>query len=380
VGSRVRIAAAACLVASGLLAGGATATMAFADPALTSGDSGDKHTDGSPGGDHTGRQPSDPGVKRPKPSNGPHASGTGSERSGTVGRDTEGKKDAPGADSEDHHSGDQKNDGTKPDEHKPGEDRGDGQPGENQGGEGQGDGGQDGQGTTAPTTSAAPTTSPTEGPPPPDQGNCDDKKKDDHCSPGWPFPWPWPWEPGQPPGPGSDGSDGATAPHVPSGRPALPPRMQLAPGMMPPATEPVGPSAIDVVPGEDIAVAEAPIPPITLPVIVAPAIGLGAGGGSPGAPASPAVPAAPRNVTAAPPAGREPPPASAGSNVVVSPSSYRIGYPDYLRTAGMSQVAALAVPGVTGILVLTGAGGLIGYRQAKAGLATRTRGAARFVN
>jgi hypothetical protein len=47
VGSRVRIAAAACVVASGLLAGGATATMAFADPALTSGDSGDKHTDRS---------------------------------------------------------------------------------------------------------------------------------------------------------------------------------------------------------------------------------------------------------------------------------------------------------------------------------------------
>jgi hypothetical protein len=66
--------------------------------------------------------------------------------------------------------------------------------------------------------------------------------------------------------------------------------------------------------------------------------------------------------------------------VLGSPSSYRIGYPNYLRTAGISQVAALAVPGVTGILVLTGAGGLIGYRQAKAGLAIRTRGTARFVN
>ncbi len=46
VGSRVRIAAAACLVASGLLAGGASASVAFADP-VSSGDAGDKHTNDS---------------------------------------------------------------------------------------------------------------------------------------------------------------------------------------------------------------------------------------------------------------------------------------------------------------------------------------------
>ena len=46
----------------------------------------------------------------------------------------------------------------------------------------------------------------------------------------------------------------------------------------------------------------------------------------------------------------------------------------------MSQVAALAVPGVAGILVLTGAGGFVGYRQAKAGHAVRTGRTARFVN
>ena len=47
VGSRVRVAAAACFVASGLLAGGASVSMAFADSPLTGADSGDKHTDGS---------------------------------------------------------------------------------------------------------------------------------------------------------------------------------------------------------------------------------------------------------------------------------------------------------------------------------------------
>ena len=48
VGSRVRITAAACLVASGLLAGGASASVAFADP-VSSGDAGDKHTNDSVG-------------------------------------------------------------------------------------------------------------------------------------------------------------------------------------------------------------------------------------------------------------------------------------------------------------------------------------------
>jgi hypothetical protein len=68
-----------------------------------------------------------------------------------------------------------------------------------------------------------------------------------------------------------------------------------------------------------------------------------------------------------------------GSNVTVPASSYRIGYADYLRNAGLSQVAALALPGVAGMLVLTGAGGWVGYRQA-AGHAVHTTGIARFVN
>ncbi len=123
--------------------------------------------------------------------------------------------------------------------------------------------------------------------------------------------------------------------------------------------------------------------PITLPVIVVPPLSplgpLGAPGGiaSPGTPAGPGA-GTPRGVTAEPLEGRVPPPANAGSNAGMPASSYRIGYTEYLRTAGLPQVAALAVPGLAGILVLTGAGGLVGYRQAKAGHAVRG-GTARFM-
>ena len=159
---------------------------------------------------------------------------------------------------------------------------------------------------------------------------------------------------------------------VPPGIPRPPAEVQL-----PPAAEP---SVLDAVPGVGAAAAQLPVQPITLPVIVAPSgLGLGGGGGAP-APRAPSLPSAPRGVTAEPPAGREPLPAHVGSNVKLPPSSFRIGYTEYLRNAGLSQVAALAVPGVAGMLVLTGAGGLVGYRQAKAGHAVHTNGAARFVN
>jgi hypothetical protein len=67
------------------------------------------------------------------------------------------------------------------------------------------------------------------------------------------------------------------------------------------------------------------------------------------------------------------------SNELLPAPTYRMGYVDYLRAAGIGEVAAVAVPGVTGILVLTSAGGLIGYRQARAGRAVRAGGPARFM-
>ncbi|BBY26581.1 hypothetical protein [Mycolicibacterium sediminis] len=73
------------------------------------------------------------------------------------------------------------------------------------------------------------------------------------------------------------------------------------------------------------------------------------------------------------------PPATLLSNELLPAPTYRMGYVDYLKAAGLGEVAAVAVPGVTGILILTSAGGLIGYRQARAGRAVRAGGTARFM-
>jgi hypothetical protein len=81
-----------------------------------------------------------------------------------------------------------------------------------------------------------------------------------------------------------------------------------------------------------------------------------------------------------PPAGREPLPANGESNGLLPASSYRAGYAEYLRSAGLPQVAAMAVPGIAGMLLLTSAGGLVGYRQAKAGHAVPIGGTVRFLN
>jgi hypothetical protein len=153
--------------------------------------------------------------------------------------------------------------------------------------------------------------------------------------------------------------------------------MQL-PGARLPDTDPAAPAEpISATPGASI---ELPLEPITMPVVVAPppAPGLGAAG-------RPTPPEQLKGLTrgqAERPAGRQSSPADIGSNVTIPPASYRVGYTDYLRTAGISQVVALAGPGLAGILVLTGAGGFVGYRQAKAGHAVRTGtgGTARFVN
>ncbi|MUM06478.1 hypothetical protein B5P44_17035 [Mycobacterium sp. CBMA 213] len=81
------------------------------------------------------------------------------------------------------------------------------------------------------------------------------------------------------------------------------------------------------------------------------------------------------------PAVRAPQPNTFGvrNEIVAAEPAFRAGYPDYLRAAGLSEVAAVAVPGFTGILILTGAGGLVGYRQARAGHLVGRSGTARFM-
>jgi hypothetical protein len=371
VGFRVRIAAAACLVASGLLAGGVSASMAFADSPLIGEDTVGKHNSGE-------KPKSDPDEKKTTPGGGQQPGGTGSEHSGNIGsgKDDQSPKDVRDSpkDVRDPKPGDETQ---GPDAGNRGSDNGDGRDPDNGNCSNGSDGCGGANGNGDPSDPLTTTPIKEEPPQPPDQpGECDDKNSD-HCSPGWPWwPWSWPWNLGQPPGPGGSGGGGGH-PEVPSGRPGVPPQMQLPPELMPPTTGPVGPTVVDVEPGVGIATVQLPIAPITLPVIVAPAAGLGGGGGSPGAPA---LPVAPRGVTAEPLVAREPLPANVGSNVAVPATSYRIGYTEYLRSAGLSQVAALAVPGVAGMLVLTGAGGLVGYRQAKAGHAVHTSGTARFVN
>ena len=88
--------------------------------------------------------------------------------------------------------------------------------------------------------------------------------------------------------------------------------------------------------------------------------------GAPGTPDEPAPPVQPRDVFAA-------------ETHLVAVKDFRPGYPDYLRAAGLSEVAAVAVPGFAGIITLTAAGGLIGFRQARATSSAPAR-AQRFVN
>ncbi len=213
--------------------------------------------------------------------------------------------------------------------------------------------------TTKPTTPCPPTTKPTAPTEPPGQ--------------------PGP----NPQFPQSGGGGGGAIEQLPRYKPPSVPDMQL-PGELQPAQPgvPGGTAALEA--GAGVVAAAAPVGaavPIALPVIVAPPLGLGIGGGGGGAGAGPRTGPAPdvKSIFASPPAGRSSPPANVGSNAAVPNASYRIGYTEYLRTAGLPQVAALAVPGLVGIMVLTGAGGLVGYRQAKAGHAVRVGGSARFM-
>jgi hypothetical protein len=198
---------------------------------------------------------------------------------------------------------------------------------------------------------------------------------------------PKPTEPTEPPGEPappqeSAGGGGGGIGHLSRFKPPRVPDMQL-PGELTPGepSVPAGPAVLDAGAGAAAVVPLGPAAPIALPVIVSPPIGLGAGAGGsagPGGTAPGPPPGGPRAVSAEP-IIKSIPPANAGSNAAVPASSYRIGYTEYLRTAGLPQVAALAVPGLAGILVLTGAGGMVGYRQAKAGHAVRVGGSARFM-
>ncbi|MCV7172102.1 hypothetical protein O6P37_20920 [Mycobacterium sp. CPCC 205372] len=150
--------------------------------------------------------------------------------------------------------------------------------------------------------------------------------------------------------------------------------LDAAPGIGALAQAPLAPIAMPII------VPPIVVPPVVVPPLVAPpGLGMGGGPGGPAGPRGPSPNSGPREMNADPRTGRQPEAPFRGGDPGVPPATFRVGYVEYLRTAGISQIAAVAVPGVAGILLLTGAGGLVGYRQAKAGRAVRGAGTARFI-
>lgn len=117
------------------------------------------------------------------------------------------------------------------------------------------------------------------------------------------------------------------------------------------------------------AVPVAPAPAISVPMPAAPAVGL-----PPGPPNAPTI-AAPRSE---PPAVQ---PHSAPSVPVPHsvPVSFRLGYSDYLRTASTSDLLFAVLPGLGGMLLMTAAGGAVGFRQARAARTLPSPQIARFL-
>jgi hypothetical protein len=70
---------------------------------------------------------------------------------------------------------------------------------------------------------------------------------------------------------------------------------------------------------------------------------------------------------------------AATSLTPMSGQATRLGYPRYLRSPTTGELAALALPGVAGLLILTLSGGCIGYRQANSARLLRAQPAARFL-
>ena len=136
------------------------------------------------------------------------------------------------------------------------------------------------------------------------------------------------------------------------------------------AEHPASVPAAPVAPAPVIVPPVVPPPPVVVPLAPAPAP-------SPLAPApSPAAPASP--VIQQPRTNHQPALADSLSPQAI-PESFRVGYADYLRAADVTNLLAVALPGVAGILAFTAAGGVVGYRQARAAQALPPAGIARFL-
>lgn len=147
----------------------------------------------------------------------------------------------------------------------------------------------------------------------------------------------------------------APVPTAPSSRPIV---IRSAPPEVPTAPAPV--------------IAAPPVAPvIPAPVVVPPAVPVPA---APPAGVAPAVPNAPVR-----PAPRSEPPAAQVLSAPAAPESVRLGYADYLRTASTGDLLFAVLPGLGGMLLMTAAGGAVGFRQARAAQTLPSPQIARFL-
>lgn len=116
-------------------------------------------------------------------------------------------------------------------------------------------------------------------------------------------------------------------------------------------------------------------PPVIPPVAVAPPPAGGRLGSQVHVPNSIAASAPPQMRGPAP--SPAPPPAT-GAVPVEIPAT-RLGYQQNLRTAKVTDMAVVALPGVVGLVLMTVSGTVIGHRQARAGHMLQHNGAARFM-
>lgn len=206
----------------------------------------------------------------------------------------------------------------------------------------------------------------------------DDDDDDDDC--GWPPTDPfWSWlislfTPKPDTGTNSAGGTGGGGPPVPAARIPGSVGWPSPPDRLPP--EGVDAPELGGV-GADVEPPAAGLPPVGVP-IPAPIVGPPPVGAHPQPGPAIAVPAKPNSTGIQhPPARPELPaksPVSPGT-----PEGFRAGYATYLRSASIGEVAGLAALGVSGLAALTAVGGLIGFRQAKVGLAVKAVGTARFL-
>ncbi|HEX2285548.1 MAG TPA: hypothetical protein VHI10_12130 [Mycobacterium sp.] len=138
--------------------------------------------------------------------------------------------------------------------------------------------------------------------------------------------------------------------------------------------------------GDHVAAGSEP-PVFKAPLVVPPTIPLPAARPAPLRAAPAAAPAPTAGVQPAVAGVRTPlirgslPPSVAPPNSLtpLSGQSTRVGYPRSLRSPTVGELAAVALPGVGGLMFLTFSGGVIGYRQANSVRFIRTQDAARFL-